>query len=162
MARLLGHAVGDSLCTSSRGGGGSALAATLLVSVLGPLQRPLHPHVAETAHALLMNAANPFISEVRVLYECGERIAAGNCSGDLSETVRSGVSGLVHLSPARHSLLAKIVAVGVRAQPSYWQFIEYANSALRGRRVILANADVAFDSSPVSYTHLPLPTILLV
>ena len=141
----------------------SSLGAVLLVSIRSPLTGPFaHPHADEVLWALGWNTANRHISMVRILLEgaedkCGQQTTCAtsgtvinNASVDAhaTEAVRTAVLQRVSLGIASPAMrIDKISVVPVSRQPSYLGFIEYAQKKLDDHLVLLANADVTFDTT---------------
>lgn len=112
---------------------------TLLTSLFKP-SKTKNEHVKELFGALAVNLMNPHIYQVHVLLEASEQ----GCS-DFPQMVADNV-------PSDRGImddigLQKLRCAPVEKQPTYAEFFRYANDALAGRTVVLANTDIAFDET---------------
>lgn len=98
-----------------------------------------HAHWAELAGALHVNVHNPFFGKVHILMES----PTGRECDELQSKISEALNGAEWSADAEK----RLTCVPVSAQPTYGDFFDYANSALAGKVVVLANTDVAFDDT---------------
>src|SRR5580698_4989686 len=88
------------------------------------------PRCQEFMECVRRNAANPCIDHLHVFVEI---------------PANSPVAGLLPTFPQLGSPKVKLIHFGRRA--TYQDLFFYANTHLRGQRVIVANADIYFDAT---------------
>jgi len=97
-------------------------------------------HCVELIAALSINFHNPSIDNIYVMLEVDSMNASQACNS-LSDSLTS-------IQTVEESIVQqKLICIPVLKQPTYWDFFLYANEHLDNKLVLLANTDIAFDSS---------------